>query len=992
MTSRAPMEGVGPEHFGRARTAFEAALDLPPAERAAFLDDACGGDAPLRSAVEDMLRADSSPHPLLDGRAVGPADRWGAGDRVAHFQIVSLLGRGGMGEVYRARDETLGREVALKVLPKGSLPAPGLGDRLARVQREAEVLAALNHPNIAAIFGVADAGDTKALVLELVDGPTLADRLAAGPLPLHEATAIARQVAAGLEAAHEHGIVHRDLKPSNIALRPDGTVKLLDFGLAKVVQAETAIGSASAPASPTITGDASHHAGLVLGSAAYMSPEQARGLPADRRSDVWAFGAVLYEMLSGRRAFPGEDVSATLAAVECAEVDGSRLPPATPPALRQLLSRCLERNVTRRLRDIGEARVALDDLSTASAPVPALTGKPVPVSRRMRRAAVPAVAAAVGAAAAALALWPARPHGDLPVTRFVLSTPAAETLLLDPQSRDLAITPDGTRVIYKGGPRVDLTQLYVYPLERLEPTPLMPPGLPKGPFASFDGRWVGFFEPGATGAALKKVAASGGLAVDVSRLDGPSRGATWGEDGTIIAASAVPSTGLLRIPAGGGAFTVLTRPDRARGEADHLWPQFLPGGQAVLFTITAVNSDVDASQIAVLDLASGRSTTIMRGGSQAQYVAGGWLVYVARGALWAVAFDPVRRAVSGTPTVVVPRVVTLPTGAAEFDIARDGTLVYVSNGGTSDAPRSLTWVDRGGHETAVAAPARPYTEVRLSPDGSRVALEIADAGHDIWVWDFARETRTRVTTDPGIDRAPVWTPDGRRLVFSSQAGGVLGALFWQAADGSGVAEPLGGGERAQLASTVLADGSAVLYSEGAGILALSLDGERRVKPVLRSARRAGGGVVSPDGRWLAYTGRDESGLPAEVFVSPLASPELGRTLVSTAGGSQPRWARDGRELFYTAVDGALMRVPVQPGATFVAGTPTPLFTRRYYNGLGLLERPGTYDVAPDGQRFLVLKQGDGPDQPAAPATVVVVKNWTAELRRLVPSDRSADGR
>ena len=986
MTPRSPMESVGPEHFGRARTAFEAALERPPAERAAVLEDACRGDAALLSAVEDMLRADDSPHPLLDGSAMGTADRWRRGETVAgHFSIVSLLGRGGMGEVYRARDETLGRDVALKVLPTAALPVPALDDRLARVQREAEVLAALNHPNIAAIFGVADTGDTKALVLELVDGPTLADRLAAGPVPLHEATGIARQIAAGLEAAHEQGIVHRDLKPSNIALRPDGTVKLLDFGLAKVVQPDAALAAGVASPGPTITSAALRHTGFALGSAAYMSPEQARGREADRRSDVWAFGAVLYEMLSGARAFPGEDVSETLAAVIGAEVDGSRLPPRTPAALRQLVSRCLDRDVTRRLRDIGEARVALEDLSLASAPVPALTE--VPVARRgwARRAVAPAIAAAVGAASAAVLLWPARAPGDAPATRFVLSMPAAQTLLLDPQSRDLAITPDGTRVVYKGGGRVDRTQLYVYPLDQLEPRPLIPPGLPKGPFASFDGRWVGFFEPGSAGAALKKVATSGGLPVDVSRLDGPSRGATWGEDGTIIAASGAPATGLLRIPASGGAFTVLTRPDRGRGEADHLWPQFLPDGRAVLLTITALNSDVDAAQVAVLDLVSGRSTTLIRGGSQAQYVAGGWLVYVARGALWAIAFDPVRRETSGTPAVVVPRLVTLPTGAAEFDIARDGTLVYVSSGGTSDAPRTVVWVDRQGREVPVAGPARPYTEMRLSPDGTRVALEIADAGHDIWVWDFARETLTRVTTDPGIDRSPVWTPDGRRLVFSSQAGGVLSSLFWQAADGSGVAEPLGDGQRSQQASSVLADASAVLYSEGAGMLALSLDGERRVRPVLRSTRRAGGGVASPDGRWLAYTGRDEPGLPAEIFVSPLANPELGRTLVSTAGGSQPRWARDGRELFYTAVDGAIMRVPIAPGPTFSAGTPVALFARRYYNGLGLLERPGTYDVAPDGKRFLVLKQGEGPDEPAAPATVVVVKNWIAELRRLIPT-------
>ncbi len=987
MTLRSAVESDGPEHFRRARAAFEAALECPPADRAAFVADACRGDAALLSAVEGMLRADSAPHPLLDGSAMGASDRWRAGDTVAgHFRIASLLGRGGMGEVYRARDETLGRDVALKVLPKAGLPAPALDDRLARFQREAEVLAALNHPNIAAIYGVADAGDAKALVLELADGPTLADRLAAGPLPLHEVTGIARQIAAGLEAAHEQGVVHRDLKPSNIALRPDGTVKLLDFGLAKVVQLDAASAAGGPSSSPTITSDALRHSGIMLGSAAYMSPEQARGREADRRSDVWAFGAVLYEMLSGARAFQGGDASETLAAVLHADVDGSRLPATTPAALRQLVSRCLERNVTRRLRDIGEARVALEDLSLASAPVPALRDVPGPPRAWGRRAVVPAVAAAVGAASVAVVLWPARAPGDPPLVRFVLAMPAEQTLLLDPQSRDLAITSDGMRVIYKGGGRVDRTQLFAYPLDQIEPKAITPPGLPKGPFTSPDGRWIGFFEPGAGGAALKKVDMSGGPPVDVSRLDGPSRGATWSEDDTIIAGSGAPSTGLLQMPASGGAFTVLTRADRAAGEADHLWPQFLPGGRAVLFTITALHGDIDAAQVAVLDLASGRRKLLVRGGRQAHYVPGR-LVYVARGALWSIAFDAARLETSGVPTVLVPHVVTLPTGVAEFDVARDGTLVYVARGGTSDSARTLVWVDRRGEETAVAAPPRPYNEVRLSPDGTRAALEIADAANDIWVWDFARATLTRVTTDPGLDRSPVWTADGRRLIFTSQTGGVLGSLFWQAADGSGVAEPLSEDGRTQHPSGVLPDGSAVLFSQGTGVLALGLDRDRRIRSVLPSPQSTGSGVVSADGRWLAYVGRIDAASPPEVFVSAFVDPAQGRTLVSTAGGSQPRWSRDGRELFYTALDGLLMSAPIEPGPTLAAGTPRPVLRRRYYNGLGLIQRPGTYDVSPDGRRFLVLKQGDGPDQPAEPATVVVVRNWLEELRRQTPSPR-----
>jgi serine/threonine-protein kinase len=400
-----------------------------------------------------------------------------------------------------------------------------------------------------------------------------------------------------------------------------------------------------------------------------------------------------------------------------------------------------------------------------------------------RRLVTPAAAAAVAGAAVALALWPAPPSSP-PVTRFALSMSADNTLLIDPQSRDLAIAPDGTRVIYKGGTRRELTQLFLYELDELDPKPLTGVGMPKGPFTSPDGRWVGFFEPGASpGAVLKKVAIGGGPAQEVSRLDGPSRGSTWGEDDTIIAASGAPASGLLRIPPAGGPPAVLTRPNRERGESDHWWPQSLPGGKSVLFTITALTGRVDDAQVAALDVASGTWKTLIRGASQAQYVPSGHLVYVSGGALWAIAFDLTRVETVGSAVVVIPQVVTLPTGVAEFDIARDGTLAYVARGGTSAQPRTLVWVDRQGREEPIPAPARQYANVRLSPDGTRVAMEVEDEEQDIWVWHLARETLTRVTTDPGLDETPVWMPDGRRLVFTSQAGGVLGSLFWQAADG-----------------------------------------------------------------------------------------------------------------------------------------------------------------------------------------------------------------
>ena len=569
------------------------------------------------------------------------------------------------------------------------------------------------------------------------------------------------------------------------------------------------------------------------------------------------------------------------------------------------------------------------------------------------------------------------------MTRFALSTTAATALSVDAQSRDLTITPDGTHVVYKGGSGGYSTRLFVRGLGQLDPTPLTVPGLPKGPFSSPDGQWVGFFEP-AGGVALKKVAITGGPSVELSRVDGPSRGATWGDDDTIILATAALSTGLQRVSSAGGAPAVLTTPNRERGESDHLWPQFLPGSHAVLFTITARTGGIDASQVAVLDVAAGTWKTVIRGASQAQYVPSGHLVYVAAGALWAVGFDLARMETIGTASQVVPQVVTLPTGTAEFDIARDGTLVYVP-GEAEASPRTLVWVDRQGHEQEIAAPARPYVAARLSPDGTRVALEIEDQDNDIWVWDLARATLTRVTTDPGLDQSPVWMPDGRRLVFSSQAGGVLGSLFWQAADGTGAAERLTESRYIQRPSTVLADGTGVLFMETDDLMLLTLGKDRRVLPVVQTPQAERNGEISPDGRWLAYDSNDSG--PAQIFVRPFPNTTEGKTQVSTRGGSRPLWARNGRELFYLAPDGTLMSVSVAPGAAWSAGTPTRVVQKPYFRRNRTVSAPRPYDVSPDNQRFLMLKQAGGLDQPPAPATVVVVQNWVEELKRLVPVRR-----
>ena len=570
------------------------------------------------------------------------------------------------------------------------------------------------------------------------------------------------------------------------------------------------------------------------------------------------------------------------------------------------------------------------------------------------------------------------------MTRFALSIPAERTLRLDPQSRDLAVTADGRHVVYKGGSSVDRTQLFVHALNELEPKPLTTPGLPKGPFASPDGHWIGFFEPALPGAALKKVAIGGGPPTELSRLDGPSRGAAWGPNDVIIAASGATSTGLLRIPATGGPFEILTRPDREHGEADHLYPHILPGGQSVLFTITDLSASFERAKVALLDLSSGVWRTVIPGASQAQYPPSGHLVYAAGGALWAVPFDLDELRVSGTARVVVPQVVTLPTGVAEFDVSAEGTLAYVAGGGVSAAPRTLVWVDRQGRETPTLAEPRPYASAVLSPDGTRVAVEIEDRENDIWVWHLDREILTRVTTDPGQDESPVWTADGNRLVFTSEAGGGLGTLFWQRADGSGRAEALGGGTRIQRATSVLADGSRVLFSEGAGLLSLSLDGKTEVKTLVgptqsTTAFTTFDGVVSHDGQWLAYVVVD--GNVPNIFISRFDSPDTDRVPVTPAGGAQPRWSHDDRTLFYLALDGTLAGVEISTKPTLTVGRPRRLLSRAYFNGTSTA-RNHTYDVSPDGQRFLMVK--DSASAADRQPTVVVVKNWFEELRRLVP--------
>ena len=588
------------------------------------------------------------------------------GSRLGHYDVTALIGEGGMGQVYQATDTTLDRNVALKVLPDAFTADP---DRLARFEREAKVLASLNHPNIGAIYGLEKSGDTRALVLELIEGPTLADRIAQGPVPLDEALPIAKQIAEALEAAHEAGVIHRDLKPANIKVRDDGTVKVLDFGLAKAFQPD-----ASDPAlsqSPTISlTAAATQMGMVIGTAAYMAPEQAKGRPVDKRADVWAFGVVLFEMLTGARPFAGDDVSETLARVIDREPDWAALPDSVPPVLSSFLRRCLQKNPKKRIRDIGDVSLAMEGVFETTVTSLAEPGA-VPQVQVWQRPAAVSLLALVAAIVTGVAVWSLTQPAPRPVSRSLLTPPPSMPLDVSFYV-SVALTPDGTRVVYRGSLNGQ-PHLFVRPLAALDATPLTGLGSsPVIPFISPDGNWVGFFDDG----RLQRVSILGGPLVAVAGITGFPRGASWGSDDRIIFATAARDSGLLRVPLGGGQVEVLTTPDLERGEVDHYWPEILPGGQAVLFTITTTGG-LQNAQVAVLSLESGDYDVLVPSGSNPRYVPTGHIVYGIGGTLRAVGFDLDSLTVTSDPIPVVDDVVIGTFGGANFAVAHDGSLVYV---------------------------------------------------------------------------------------------------------------------------------------------------------------------------------------------------------------------------------------------------------------------------------------------------------------------------
>lgn len=969
---------VTPDEFRRIREVFESALEHSPADRVDFVERACGGNAVLIAEVERMLAADATRSPLLDAGALPPtestADRFTAGAVFAtSFHIIAPLGRGGMGEVYRAHDVELNRHVALKILPEAF--AYNL-DRLARFKREAQLLASLNHPNIGAIYGFeesspsADSGQAavQALVLELVEGPTLADRIAQGVIPLDEAVPIARQIAEALEAAHEQGIVHRDLKPANIKLRPDGTVKVLDFGLAKALRPESVAGDV---ASPTITSSSLAQRGVIIGTAAYVSPEQARGYQADKRSDVWAFGAVLYEMLSGRRLFKGDDASETLASVLRQDIDWTALQPSTPASVRHLISRCLERDVRRRLRDIGEARIALEE-----GPAPqTMAGMRSTVWRR----AIPIAVTAIVTGALAGTAWYLRPSIPREVTRLSFTLPEGQSLSSGDRSI-AAISPDGTQIVYVAAP----SALYLRSLLALEPNVIRGTegnGILGEPVFSPDGRSIVFHA--SADQTLKRIPVTGGATVTLCRADFP-HGLSWGPDGILFVQ---PGTGIMRVYDDGGTPEVLVNLDE--GEAAQS-PQTLPGGQHLLFTLAngLAPNRWDSARIVVQSLASGERKTLIDGGSDARYVPTGHLVYAVGGSVFAVAFDVTRLQVSGGAVSVVDGVrrgAPSLAGTAQFGFASNGSLMYIA--GPPSARWDLGLTDRKGGVEPLKLPPGPYEAPRVSPDGTRIAFGTDDGKEAIvWIYDLAGATTMRRLTFGRNNRLPTWSSDGTRVAFQSDRDGDA-AIFWQPVDG-GPAErlttpSLGESHEPEAWSP---NGEMLLFSITNGsdvsLSTLALK-QRRVTPFgeVRSSTRTGA-VFSPDGQWVAYASFDGSG--RTIYVEPYPATGVKHQLVPKGAGEphQPLWSPDGRQLFYNPGPGRFESVTVTTHPVFAFGNPVAV-PRPFPGASPLTRRP--YDITPDGRFLSAIAAGQSESGRLTAPQIQVVLNWFEELRARVPT-------
>ena len=887
-----------------------------------------------------------------------------AGAKLGPYEISGAIGAGGMGEVYKAHDTKLGRDVAIKVLPEAFAHD---AERLSRFQREAKMLAALNHPNIATIHGLEQSGGTTYLVMELVPGEALQELIKRdGSVPVEEALLIAKQIAEALEAAHEKGIIHRDLKPANVKVTPEGKVKVLDFGLAKAFEGDATNEDISN--SPTLSRAATMQ-GAILGTAAYMSPEQARGKGVDKRTDIWAFGCVLYELLTGKQAFHGEDVTDILAAVVRAEPNWTALPANISSSIRVLLQRCLRKDRRQRTPDAATIRIEIED--TIAAPMDSGATQAAPASTSKLPWAV-AVVVTIIALVMACGWWRSARPVEQPLRLLVRLDDdlGPDVSLGSIAGPDEIISPDGTRIVY-----VSQGRLFTRRLDQPNATELVGTSGAYAPFFSPDGRWVAFFTAG----KLEKISVEGGSAIALCDvLNG--RGGSWGEDGNILAALK-GAGGLSRIPSAGGPPAPLT--DLQNGEATNRWPQILPGGKALLFTTNPTVGEFDDANIEVMSLVDHRRKTLVRGGTFGRYLPSGHLVYVNRGTLFAVPFDVDRLEIHGTPAPVLDQIdYNAVQGSAQFDFSQAGTLIYRS-GGAGGGLLTVAWLDGAGKTQPLLAKPGNYGRPSMSPDGRRLALEVTEgSGTDIWLYDPQRDTMTRLTFT-GNANTPLWNPDGRYIAFRETGGG----MYVIRSDGSGQPQPLTQSTNIQIPWSFAPDGKRLAFYETDSkasfdlwTVPLEIDdaGLRAGKPevFLQTPADERTPSFSPDGRLLAYVS-NESGT-FQVYVRAF-SDKGGKWQISNTGGWQPMWSRSGHELFFETLDNHIMVAAYTvKGDSFVADKPQ-VWSEKSIWGLVLASR--NVDLDPDGKRVVALMSPETADGQKAQNHVIFLENFFDEVRR-----------
>ncbi len=946
---------------------YESALELAPESRSGFLDEKCAGDKSLRQQVESFLECRPAAEEFLKSPAFKMAapDPFGSnesrtdltGSTLLHYSVMRKIGEGGMGEVYQAQDLKLNRQVALKILPDSFAYDP---ERLARFDREAKLLASLNHSNIAAIYGLEEAGEKRFLVLELVEGETLAQRIARGPLPMDEALEICHQIAEGVEAAHERGVIHRDLKPANIKVNPEGKVKILDFGLAKAFQGEAA--PADTSKSPTLTNQMTR-AGVILGTAAYMSPEQAQGKPVDRRTDIWAFGCVLYECLTGERAFGGETVTEALASILRSEPNWKMLPQETSASVRNVLQRCLQKDPKQRIRDVADAW-----LEIAAAPV-----HPAVAHRRIRErlawtAAAVLLLGLLISLPFTISYLRQKPPAEAVAVRFAISAPEKATF------GPIAVSTDGRSLVF-GADVEGKNQLWLRPLGSDTERPL--PGtedVTGYPFWSPDSRSIGFLADG----KLKKMDLADMKQQTLCNVPGTrigvAFGGTWNREGTILFSG---GRIIYRVPASGGEPTPVPGLDQPRPGVSYRWPSFMPDGRHFLYLVMTANQG-SAVYLASLD---GKETKrLLAANSSAIYAAwtpgGGYLLFARQGALFAQPFDAASLALTGEPFHVADQVRVSPNSRGNFSVSDNATLIYDPRGDYVDN-QQLEWIDRAGKLLGPISAVGSFSAPSLSPDGKRVAVECRDPKtrtYDIYVIDLERGSSRKLTFDSAGDIDPIWSPDGSSIVWASNRGGTY-ELYQKPASGAWQDELLFKSDVDLFPTHWSADRRFILYERDDpktkfDVWVRPLEGDRKAFPLLSMPSNERWARFSPDTRWIAYAA-DESGEP-EVYVRTLPA-SGGRWQVSTKGGSIPQWRGDGKELFFISADRKLMAVEVRTGSTFEPGIPKALFDL----STASLSANDTFAVTADGQRFIFVTQ----IRETAPSSLNVVVNWAADLKK-----------